>query len=179
MEKAKKLGVLVGKFQVPQLHKGHIYVINKVIEVNHQTIIMVGTGESLVKYPLPFECVKDIILNEWRIFGRTSVIPLYDTACNESWSKSLDDTLGALHGESADITLYGGRDSFITNNQYTGKYKCQVIEVPETCKGLSGTEIRAKCISSFKAYTTRHRRSVNQGIIFGVNRALTREKEKE
>jgi bifunctional NMN adenylyltransferase/nudix hydrolase len=138
MLKAKTydVGVIVGRFQVPELHDAHKDLIKTVCDRHDKVIILLGLSPVRVtqENPLDFESRKQMILKS---FPDVNVLYIKDTGTNESWSKQLDNIIDDLVTPAQSVVLYGGRDSFIT--AYTGRYPTQEL-VQETW--VSGSEIR-------------------------------------
>jgi bifunctional NMN adenylyltransferase/nudix hydrolase len=66
MKKAD-VGILVGRFQVPQLTQGHIDLIQQVVENHSKTIIFLGLSplKCSLRNPLDFETRKQLILDKF------------------------------------------------------------------------------------------------------------------
>jgi bifunctional NMN adenylyltransferase/nudix hydrolase len=69
------------------------------------------------------------------------ILPLTDTKSDEVWSKNLDRQIREV-ADYGDITLYGGRDSFVPH--YHGDFTPVELCLPISIQGHSGTDIRAK-----------------------------------
>jgi len=133
----KDVGVVVGKFQVPYLHEGHIGLIGHVIEKHHTTIIVLGVSLSKCtkKHPLDFSYRAGMIHDK---FPNVIVVPLLDTPGDDvTWSKNLDSLIYSVIGPNKEVCLYGSRDSFI--KYYHGSFDTEVVE-PSIY--VSGTKIR-------------------------------------
>ncbi len=133
----KDVGVIVGKFQVPYLHEGHIKLLDSVVKAHHLTIVVLGVSLSKCtkKHPLDFT-YRAAMIND--IYPQVVVVPLLDTPGDDkAWSKNLDTLIGSIVGTMKEVCLYGSRDSFI--KYYEGIYETEVIK-PSIY--VSGTEIR-------------------------------------
>jgi len=130
------VGVIVGRFQVHELHEAHINLIQSVCDVHGKVLIFLGLSPARVtrNNPLDFESRKQMILDK---FPNVNVLYIKDTKSDVVWSKNIDQQIGDLVGPSQSVTLYGSRDSFIS--LYHGKYNTQEL-VQETY--ISGTEVR-------------------------------------
>ncbi len=77
------VGVIVGRFQVPDLHQAHRDLIEKVISQHQKTIIFLGLSpcKSTRNNPLDFEARKNMILDSY-----PDVIVLYidDIPCDKA-----------------------------------------------------------------------------------------------
>lgn len=138
------VGVIIGRFQVPHLHEGHIGILSHVVSKHERVVVFVGVAHHLSKRnPLPFPVVRQMVaelLTQYdnRSGARFMVLPLFDRPSNEEWSDQIDDTLKTVFPGQT-FKLYCGRDSF--QSCYIGKN--QVIEV-KTADCPCGTEERAK-----------------------------------
>lgn len=112
-------GVIVGRFQVTDLTEGHMELFRQVRR-NHKTVIVfVGVAPASLtqNHPLDFPTRKAMIQAK---FPEFIVLPLRDTRDDESWSEQLDYAISSC-ADFADVTLYGGRDSFVPH--YHGRFK--------------------------------------------------------
>lgn len=152
------VGVIVGRFQVDELHDGHIDLITQIIENHPKVIIFLGLSpcKCTSRNPLDFEARKKMILNK---FPNVIVLYIVDQYSDITWSDNLDSQIKNIIGANQTALLYGSRDSFI--KYYSGKFPCKEIEQTVF---TSGTEIRKK-ISNQVSGTPEFR----QGVIWAVN----------
>lgn len=132
-------GVIVGRFQVNDLHDGHMELFRQVRARHDGVIVFVGQHPAglSVNHPLDFPVRKAMIQAKFPDF---IVLPLRDTRLDEDWSATLDDFINQAIGGMARVTLYGGRDSFVPH--YTGKYKPVELALPIETQSVSGNDIR-------------------------------------
>jgi len=139
-----KIGVIVGRFQVPQLTSGHKKLIDHVLENNDEIVIFIGqcTARLDLRDPLPGDVVYSMItsylelkLNKKGELVRYIVESLPDQSTNDYWIKMLDERIFDITSEHEDVTLYGGRDSFLNVYSPTGKYKTQFFDSDDTSEG--------------------------------------------
>lgn len=135
--KKRKLGIIIGRFQVPELHEGHKHLIESVIRENDDVLILVGTSRTdgnNERNPFSYAERRDIIHKSYN-FRTLSVKILLDRETNWEWSQSIDKLQKRY--PDCKITLYGSRDSF--RKDYLGilPYK-HVEEIPD----VSGTKVR-------------------------------------
>lgn len=129
-------GVIIGRFQVPHLHLGHIYLIAHSLHNYNDTIILLGClpfeeGEVDERNPYTEKHRVDAIK---RLFPHVRMYPLYDKpGDDEKWSRQID----MLIKDEEDPVLLHSRDSF--KDYYKGKYP--TLEIPEL-PGFSGTKLR-------------------------------------
>lgn len=134
MEK-QTVGVVVGRFQVAQLHAGHRYLLDFVARQHKQLVIVLGVPGSYPtpRNPLSFE-MRCAMLG--KLYPSATIRPLPDCPNDDEWSKALDAIVKERHPDS-DVTVYGSRDSFL--GVYSGAFR--KVEVPEF-ETTSGTQIR-------------------------------------
>jgi bifunctional NMN adenylyltransferase/nudix hydrolase len=139
------VGVLVGRFQVPNLHDGHKQLIQHVVDAHQKVIVFLGLSPCRVtrQNPLDFEARKQMLL---AAFPTLNVLYIKDSASDKVWSKNLDDQIATLSGPTSSVILYGSRECFIAH--YTGKHKtCELEQEVYT----SGVEVRDSISSRCKA----------------------------
>lgn len=144
MPKASDVGVIVGRFQVHQLHDAHRQLIQSVYDTHRQTVIVLGLSASRVttRNPLDFEARKQMMLDA---FPKATVLYINDEPDDTTWSKRLDKLILDTKSITQTATLYGGRDSFISH--YNGIFPTEVLE-PEVY--ASGTEMRKSISKAVK-----------------------------
>lgn len=137
MKKRPGIGGVIGRFQVPELHAGHRYVIDKANE-HERLAIFVGCHPMLVTKtsPLDFPTRKKMLECE---YPEAHVIALPDQPTDQGWSDTLDMLLRVHIPIGDPVSLYGSRDSFAPH--YHGKFKVVELE-PVDDKDWSGTSIR-------------------------------------
>jgi bifunctional NMN adenylyltransferase/nudix hydrolase len=130
------IGVLVGRFQVHELHDAHRDLIQTVCDSHEKVIIFLGLSPlpNSASNPLDFESRKQMILAE---FPDVNVLYIADHPSDDEWSKKLDRQITDLSLPGQSVVLYGGRDSFISH--YTGQHPTREL-LQATFR--SGTEVR-------------------------------------
>jgi len=120
-EKIADVGVIIGRFQVAELHEGHIKLIDWVMGRHPKTIIVLGLSpcKSTFRNPLDFQ-TREMMLKEK--FPELIVLYLKDCSSDVEWSHNLDTILKDVTGPIQTISLYGSRDSFI--KYYCGPLEC-------------------------------------------------------
>lgn len=128
-------GIIVGRFQVNDLHDGHMELFREVRARHNRVIVFVGIAPTEITRtnPLDFETRKIMIQAK---FPEFTVLPLADMGSDELWSHLLDQRIDEV-ADYGDVTLYGGRDSFVPH--YKGRFKPVELCLHGT---TSGTEIR-------------------------------------
>ncbi len=135
------VGVIVGRFQVHELHQAHKDLIKYVNGRHDRTLIFLGLSPCRVTMnnPLDFDARKQMLQDA---FTEVGVYYIKDCADDRLWSKRLDSMIQDHAKPGASIMLYGGRDAFIKH--YEGKFS--TIEMEQETY-TSGTIIR-KTISN-------------------------------
>lgn len=129
-------GVIIGRFQVAELHEGHRELIDKVLSRHRKVVILLGISPltNSINNPLDFESRKQMICS---VYPSVTVLYVRDVNNDEVWSKTVDSIIRDVLSPTQTALLYGSRDSFIKH--YSGCY--DTYELP-TQHVLSGTELR-------------------------------------
>ena len=129
------VGVIVARFQVPELHLGHRALLDHVVERHESVIVFLGCCEARLtkRDPLDFETRRVMVQ---AAYPNVRILPVYDNPSNEVWSNVLDALIEGEHPDTP-ATLYGSHGSFIT--AYSGKHETNRIPF---AKSKSGTEVR-------------------------------------
>lgn len=143
------LGVVVGRFQIDQLHPGHRFLLDTVNEQCEKMLVVLGVGPlpTTCRKPLPFETRRAMIL---AIYPDAIVEALEDHPDDVIWSENLDGIIDALgyysiwdtkppsfieNDKTNKVKLFHGRDSF--REVYSGQFN--VVEIEQADLGLSAT----------------------------------------
>jgi bifunctional NMN adenylyltransferase/nudix hydrolase len=131
------VGVIIGRFQVPELtpaHRAAIKAVEK--DGNDLTTILLGISPNdgrSAENPLTY------VQRRNHFPATVDVFPLPNKPTNAEWSIQVDTLLASVYPpDRYTVTLYGGRKSF--REAYEGNYptKDVKIDIP-----VSGTETRA------------------------------------
>lgn len=136
------VGVLIGRFQVHDLHEGHRDLISYVTKRHEKVIVFLGVSPLPVSSsnPLDFEARKQMILKD---FPSVNVLYAADLPSDAQWSRALDKQISHIVMPNQSVVLYGGRDSFIAH--YEGHYPTQEL-LQESF--YSGSEVRKQIARS-------------------------------
>jgi bifunctional NMN adenylyltransferase/nudix hydrolase len=133
--KKTDIGVIVGRFQVDDLHDGHNSLIETVMAAHDKVIIFLGVSPAINSKNNPLEYKhRELMLKQ--AYPSLTILPIKDVHNDEEWSKTLDDKIREVFPIGS-VTLYGSRDGFIPH--YTGHFP--TIELQARFK-ISGSEIR-------------------------------------
>ena len=133
------VGVIIGRFQVPELHEGHRDILDYVCERHDKVILFLGltdVGMSTTENPLDFQARRQMIRAE---YPEIEILYIKDMWSDELWSRKLDGQIKDLITPAQTVMLYGSRDSFISH--YHGKHPATELEAEHK---VSGKEIRAE-----------------------------------
>lgn len=150
----KSFGVIIARFQVPELHLGHAYLIKEVMKKHDQVVILLGIAGSLSTdiNPLSFPIRKKMVQQH---FPTVEVEGVYDIPDDHKWSEAIDKSLSKYEGTPI---IYGSRKSFIPH--YMGKHK--ITELQPLFE-RSGTDIRNELLDP--VHTTNFRAGIIHGIM--------------
>lgn len=156
------VGVIIGRYQVHELHDGHKHLIDSVLENSKVVVILVGVSSTLgtKRDPLNY-VVRERMLRHY--YPQIHVAPLLDHHSDEEWSKQVDRTIRALCPIGS-VALYGSRDSFIP--YYSGLY--ETIEI-EPYLDEAGTMLRAVA-----GFTVEDTVDFRKGIIYSTQNTYHR-----
>lgn len=130
-----EIGIIVGRFQVHELHDAHKKLIDSVINNHNKCIIFLGVTSAgpTKRNPLDFDSRKRMLQNE---YPQIMISPIKDVNNDKIWSEKLDEKIREIYSLGEPL-LYGGRDSFIPH--YKGNF--DTAELHQEVY-LSGTEVR-------------------------------------
>lgn len=130
-----KVGVVIGRYQVPDLHEGHKDVLNMALKENGKLLVILGNSPLINTIPDPLDYVTREKMIKFH-YPNAIVTFVRNQETDEKWSEEIDKVIREICPIDKP-TLYGGRDSFIPF--YHGKHKCEKIT---SFHETSGTELR-------------------------------------
>lgn len=156
MKKSNKIAVIVGRYQVHELHQAHKEIIEEVMSKHDRTILFLGVSPLLgsTHDPLDFTARKRMIQE---MYPELTILAIPDMRSDEEWSKNLDSRIREVY-PIGEVILYGGRDSFI--KCYHGAFQTKEL-ANRVC--LSGTEIRKHISEDIKSS-----KDWRAGVIYGT-----------
>jgi bifunctional NMN adenylyltransferase/nudix hydrolase len=139
------VGVVIGRFQINELHDAHRELIQTVLNNHDRVIVFLGLSQvrNTKNNPLDFKPRQAMFQEE---FPDVEVFYIDDVRDDDVWSKNLDGQIQKWLNPGQTVSLYGSRDSFIKH--YRGRFP--VVEL-ESKTIVSGTEIRAKIMNKYGA----------------------------
>lgn len=144
-EKREKIdvGVIVGRFQVNQLHEAHIELISSVVATHDKVILFLGNSviRNTTTNPLDYRARRAMISE---VFPNIEIGYINDHPSDKVWSKNLDRQIQDHLLPNQSVRLYGSRDSFLKS--YEGKFPtCEL----ESTTFISGTEVRRRVSNNY------------------------------
>lgn len=138
------IGVMIGRFQVHDLHEAHCDIIETVMSRHKRTILFLGVASVIgsLENPLDYTSRKMMIQEQ---YPELVILALPDKREDEPWSKNVDSRIREVF-PMGKVLLYGGRDSFIPH--YMGNFDTTELEQKIF---ISGTEIRKQISEEIKA----------------------------
>lgn len=129
-------GVIIGRFQVAELHDGHRQLIDQVMARHRKVVVLLGISPlaNSINNPLDFESRKQMLCEA---YPSLTVLYVKDVNDDALWSKNVDAVITDVLTPTKTALLYGSRDSFIKH--YSGRFN--TYELP-THHVKSGTELR-------------------------------------
>lgn len=131
------VGVIIGRFQCPELHEAHKELIQSVVDRHPKVILVLGLAPIKVPdidNPLDLEMRRHVIHDA---FPNILVAYIKNVRDDAHWSRKLDEVVNDHLSPTQSAVLYGSRDSFI--KAYSGKYP--TVEL-ESKRIISASEIR-------------------------------------
>ena len=141
--KATDVAVIVGRFQVNELHEAHIDLITSVLNKHDRVLVFLGnsTIRNTLNNPLDYRARRTMIADK---FPAVEIHYINDNPSDTAWTKNLDKLIGEQLLPMQTVTLYGSRDSFL--KCYTGKFNtCEL----EATTFISGTEVRRRVCNNY------------------------------
>lgn len=133
--RTKKVGVVIGRFQVHTLHAGHMHLLNTANAHSDALLVILGSRRALptARNPLSFAMRKAMILAQC---PHATVLEHFDHPSDHEWSAGLDAHIRAAFPDHSP-TLFGSRDSFIPH--YRGEFRTKLVK---EVRRESGTALR-------------------------------------
>jgi len=142
----KTLGVLIGRFQVPEMHEGHRYIIHRMLEQCDEVLVLFGSANRArsVKNPYTYQERKKSAM---QYFPEIHTAPLNDYLYNDSqWMADVAATIEAVRSQisydfedSVKVLLYGHHKD---GNDYLNWFPQYEYVNINSDIDISGTEVR-------------------------------------
>lgn len=162
----KKLGIIVGRFQVSELTKGHTHLIECAKrEFNDNVIIFLGetkNSERTAHDPLSYEARKVMINEE---YPRVKVYLIRDIGDYQKWVRELDKRIEMLKDleeipRNSEIYICGSRDSVVNMYKENGGVHNirEYTDMKNLTTTISGTDSRNEIIKNYRPKWTKELR---------------------
>lgn len=152
------IGVVIGRFQIDELHESHKKLFDYVTERHEKVICLLGLGhlKSTKRNPLDFQQRKQMLSEDY-----PNLICLYvkDMPSDIAWSKKVDEIIGDNLMPNQKALMYGSRDSFIKH--YKGRFDTHELESDSF---VSATVMRQKITRSIHAS-----KEFRMGVVWGAS----------
>ena len=156
---AGDIGVIIGRFQVPDLHEGHRDLIDTVRNKHKKVLMFICSTPGVQvtrKNPLDY-FTRMMMVQEH--YPDMVILPLHDMPNDKDWSKAVDKKVGEAFGDHVKAVLYGSRDAFIP--YYHGKFP--TVELAESFD-ISGTEARAAASDEVRQHS-----EFRRGVVYAAH----------
>lgn len=139
-----KVGIIVGRFQTPFLHDGHLNMVKRVLDECDLVVIVIGGDDGAVpneKNPFSFAFRRELLEYQLQNYSNKLIYTeIIDCDSDVRWNAKLNVIANKYWVmEGCDVALFGSRDSFLKT--YEGPHKTKELEVEVE---MSATEIRQK-----------------------------------
>lgn len=119
------VGIIVSRFQVEKLHKGHIALINYVRERHEDVVIMLGVHGGVRTQFDPLTFTERKIMVQQSVRCKLIILPMPDHPfSHDIWSENLDNLIAETY-PGRETIIYGSRDGIADPEKkgrtYTGK----------------------------------------------------------
>lgn len=141
------IGVIVGRFQNYELHRGHKDLIQYAASENDKIVFMLACQDSPpnkrnpLNYQQRVKILENYLSEDQNKEISHSIFSIVDKPSDEEWSKNLDNFLKITY-PNEQITLYCGRDGF--NNHYFGNNIIKVFHSETLIDKMNNTKLREK-----------------------------------
>lgn len=139
-----KVGVLIGRFQVPEMHEGHRFLVREMLEECDKVLILFGSANRAPSPRNPFSYVYRAQAAK-ALFPDIYTAPLNDYLYNDSqWVADVDNTIQYMLAhkmgcDTAKVILYGHKKD---GNDYLNWFPQYEYVNINSDIDISGTEVR-------------------------------------
>lgn len=154
----RTVGVIVGRFQTPELHAGHRYLIDTVRSLHQDVFVVLGSPRfefPTTRDPMDFVTRRMMVRKVYPRGEYVEIDVLADCGSDVIWSERLDALIAEAYPHF-EAVLYGSRDSFVPH--YKGKWR--TVELP------SYQEVSATSLRDETGLTPRDTPDFRRGVIY-------------
>lgn len=152
-----KLGIIVGRFQVPYLHTGHVALLQYVKQHSDRVMVFLGVSQARNTRENPLDFVtRSLMLRKFD--ANIMTLAIEDCSSDAVWCTRLNEQIArSTSGEH--ITLYGSAGSFIDTYrkqaELSGRgYGAIVTPFEATVSGTALREAAAKTVMECASFRT-------------------------
>ena len=176
---SSKVGVVIGRFQLAELHVGHISLLMETARRHKDVLILLGCtrAENSKKNPLDYETRRKMMLHLSKDF---KVQPLWNMPSDKDWTKQVDNIVKKVYKNKKGI-LYGSRDNCLKH--YSGKMKkvritpvsdAKATDARKSIKSVDDPKFRAGVIHHANTALPTSFQTVDAVIVETMNTDITR-----
>ena len=157
------VGVVIGRFQIDEMHDGHVKLLEYVRSKHDNILILLGVRQSPANktYPLDFDA-RRLMIQEY--CNDALILPVVDRPSDEAWSRHVDELVESAY-PTQNVCLYGGRDSF--TKHYCGKYETKELAFP--VDDVSASAVRDKIGKKVRSSV-----DFRAGVIYAIQNLMPR-----
>lgn len=153
------IGVIIGRFQVPDLHDGHRDLIDTVRRKHKKVLMFIcSTPGVLVTRKNPLDYFTRMMMVQEQ-YPDIAILPLHDTPSDHDWSKIVDKKIAETFGDHVSAVLYGSRDAFIPH--YFGRFP--TVELADSYD-ISGTAVREAASNEVRQHS-----EFRRGVVYAAH----------
>jgi bifunctional NMN adenylyltransferase/nudix hydrolase len=156
---AGDIGVIIGRFQVPDLHDGHRDLIDAVKSKHKKVLIFLCSTPGVLvtrRNPLDYFTRMKMIQAD---HPDVAILPLHDMPSDHDWSRVVDSKVKETFGDHVSVVLYGSRDAFIPH--YFGQYP--TVELAKSAN-ITGTEVREAASNEVRQHS-----EFRRGVVYAAH----------
>lgn len=141
-----KTGVILGRFQVADLTRGHKYLFETAASQHTRLLVILGdtrtppNASNPLSFEIRYDMIRDYLVKELGV-DNFNIVRLRDERFHEVWTRKLDALITEHEGDAA--VLYCGRDGF--KPCYSGRFKVVEIDPHDSDSGTIERERIAQC----------------------------------
>lgn len=133
------IGVIIGRFQIHELHTEHKKLIEHVLNQHDKVILFLGISQAINTRKNPLDFLSRKVMIEELYGDRISIIlPLHNQKSDEVWAQQVDRKIREVLPIGS-VLLYGSKDSFIPYYEPHGGFDTCKLE-PESM--VSASDVR-------------------------------------
>jgi len=165
----RNLGILIARFQTPELTAAHRHLIEQVATRSVRVAVMLGVTRALSKKdPLEFILRKWMVEDFWTEqypdrAGDLFIIPDHNCPCDDEWARRIDEHVDALAVAGGTVTVFCGPDG--AGAAYQGAGGRHTVEIFDSHR-THATAVRANVMPERTA-------PFRRGVIYGAERRAT------